>query len=85
MWFSIKYFKIAKTRIDSAEENVVAPEHKQLSTQLPDGIQTTPDEKYENGVLETIRDPSATPRIKKSKKDKANKLADPSMIEYEDS
>jgi site-specific DNA-methyltransferase (adenine-specific) len=68
------YFEIAKTRINSAEENVVAPEHKQLSTQLPEGIQTTPDEKYEQGVLEVIRDPNVVPKQPKAKKTKQNKL-----------
>jgi DNA modification methylase len=79
-----KYFEIAKTRIDSAEENVVALEHKQLSTQLPDGVQTTPDEKYENGVLEAIRDPSAPPKIKKSKnvsKSKTIQMANPELFQ----
>jgi site-specific DNA-methyltransferase (adenine-specific) len=59
-----KYFEIAQTRIEAADENVVTPDHTQLSTQLPDGIQTTPDKKYENGVLETIRDSSAPPKSK---------------------
>lgn len=52
-----KYFSIAKTRIESAELNIVTPKDKQLSTQLSDTIQTTPDQKYEKGVLEDIRNP----------------------------
>ena len=69
-----KYFEIAQTRIESADENVVTPDHKQLSTQLPDGVQTTPNEKYENGVLEEIRDPNIVPKQPKAKKTKQDKL-----------
>ena len=53
-----KYFQIAKSRIDQAESNTVTPEDKQLSTQLPPGTQTTPNKKYEQGVLEAIRNPN---------------------------
>lgn len=60
-----KYFEIAKTRIESADENIVTTKDKQLSTQLPDNVQTTPDQKYEKGVLEDIRNPGS----KKSDKD----------------
>jgi hypothetical protein len=35
---------------------------------LPEGIQTTPDHKYEQGVLEAIRNPNATPQQPKAKK-----------------
>lgn len=70
-----KYFEIARTRIDSVEANTVSPDRKQLSTQLPEGIQTTPDDKYEQGVLEKIRDPEYQPKTKatKSKKSQPNK------------
>lgn len=81
-----KYFEIAKTRIDSSEENTVLPGHKQLSTQLPDGVQTTPDEKYESGVLETIRDPNAaSKKVKAQKKSKSKevKIANPDLIEFD--
>jgi site-specific DNA-methyltransferase (adenine-specific) len=70
-----KFFDIAKTRIDAAEENVVAPCDRQLSTQLPDGVQTTPNQKYETGILEEIRDPG-TVESKKTKKNK-KKLSKP--------
>lgn len=65
-----EYFTIAKTRIDAAEENTVSPADKQLSTQLPEGVQTTPDQKYEDGVLEQIRNPNAVKKVK-TKKTKA--------------
>jgi site-specific DNA-methyltransferase (adenine-specific) len=54
---SEEYFNIAKERIDAAPWNTVAPSDKQLSTQLPEGVQTTPDVKYEQGILEGIRNP----------------------------
>jgi site-specific DNA-methyltransferase (adenine-specific) len=63
---SKEYFDIASTRINQTQESIVSLADKQLSTQLPDGIQTTPDDKYEAGVLEAIRNPSNTPK-KKSK------------------
>jgi site-specific DNA-methyltransferase (adenine-specific) len=75
-----EYFEISKTRIDASEENVVSPADKQLSTQLPDGVQTTPDKKYENGVLEQIRDPSATPKPKKIKVPKSTDKKKPAPI-----
>ena len=77
-----EYFDIAETRINDAGENVVSPTDKQLSTQLPDGIQTTPDQKYEQGVLEKIRNPSAvvTPKKVKKPKDTAGPL-DPNLFE----
>jgi site-specific DNA-methyltransferase (adenine-specific) len=65
-----EYFDIAETRITTAEENVVSITDKQLSTQLPEGVQTTPNQKYEQGTLESIRNPSATPKPKKVKKGK---------------
>lgn len=68
-----EYFKISTTRINEAEENTVTPENKQLSTQLPEGIQTTPNEKYEQGVLEKIRDPNAVSKSSKAKKSKKSK------------
>jgi site-specific DNA-methyltransferase (adenine-specific) len=81
-----KYFEIASTRINAAEENSVTPENKQLSTQLPSGIQTTPDEKYEQDVLETIRDPEHVSKksAKSSSKTKKNleeiKFVNPDLI-----
>lgn len=53
-----KYFEIAKTRIESSEENTVLRSDRQLSTQMPEGMQTTPDKKYEKGILEKIRNPN---------------------------
>jgi site-specific DNA-methyltransferase (adenine-specific) len=52
-----EYFNVAKKRIDSAEEDSVSLNDRQLSTQLPDGIQTTPNKKYEQRILEEIRNP----------------------------
>jgi site-specific DNA-methyltransferase (adenine-specific) len=51
------YYNIAQERIDAAEWDTVKAADKQLSTQLPDGVQTTPDVKYEQGVLDGIRNP----------------------------
>jgi site-specific DNA-methyltransferase (adenine-specific) len=51
------YYTIAQERIDAAEWDTVKTADKQLSTQLPDGVQTTPDVKYEQGVLDGIRNP----------------------------
>jgi site-specific DNA-methyltransferase (adenine-specific) len=76
-----KYFDIAQTRISQADENVVTPDHKQLSTQLPDDVQTVPDDKYEQGVLETIRDPSAVAKPKVKPKKKAEAGLDPKLFE----
>ena len=66
----VEYFNIAKTRIDATEESVVSITDKQLSTQLPDDVQTTPDQKYEQGVMESIRNPDKSVKAKKSKKEK---------------
>jgi site-specific DNA-methyltransferase (adenine-specific) len=67
-----EYFTIAQTRIDQTEESTVTSTDKQLSTQLPDGVQTTPDQKYEQGVLEEIRNPgTAAKKIKTKSKTKA--------------
>ena len=66
-----EYFDIAQTRISQTEESIVTPADKQLSTQLPEGVQTTPDQKYEQGVLEAIRNPDAAPKVKKTKKTKS--------------
>ena len=66
-----EYFDIAQTRISQTKESIVTPADKQLSTQLPEGVQTTPDQKYEQGVLEAIRNPDATPKVKKTKKTKS--------------
>jgi hypothetical protein len=51
------YYNIAQERINSAEWDTVKAADKQLSTQLPEGVQTTPDVKYEQGVLDGIRNP----------------------------
>jgi site-specific DNA-methyltransferase (adenine-specific) len=64
---SQEYFEIARTRIDSVESNKVSPLDKQLSTQLPDNVQTTPDKKYEQGVLEKINNPEAKKKVQKGK------------------
>lgn len=76
-----KYFEIAQARINQAGENVVTPDHKQLSTQLPDDVQTVPDEKYEQGVLETIRDPNAIAKPKAKPKKKADASLDPKLFD----
>jgi site-specific DNA-methyltransferase (adenine-specific) len=76
-----KYFEIAQTRINQADENVVTPDHKQLSTQLPDDVQTVPDNKYEQGVLETIRDPGAAVKPKINPKKKAEASLDPKLFD----
>jgi site-specific DNA-methyltransferase (adenine-specific) len=77
-----EYFDIASTRINDAGENAVSPTDKQLSTQLPDGVQTTPDQKYEQGVLEKIRNPTAVATPKKVKKPKGtDSPLDPNLFE----
>jgi len=77
-----KYFEIAQTRIGQAGENIVTPDHKQLSTQLPDDVQTVPDDKYEQGILENIRDPAAVAKPKKAKpKKKAEVSLDPKLFD----
>ena len=63
-----EYFDIAEKRIQEAEESVVTPADRQLSTQLPEDVQTTPDQKYEQGILEAIRNPNQTPKPKKKSK-----------------
>jgi site-specific DNA-methyltransferase (adenine-specific) len=73
---SKEYFDIATARISYADENIVSITDKQLSTQLPDNVQTTPDEKYESGVLEVIRNPEAVVKTKKTPKVKTNSLID---------
>jgi len=50
-----EYFDIAKYRISNTDEDCVNREDKQLSTQLPATVVTTPNQKYEQGVLESIR------------------------------
>jgi site-specific DNA-methyltransferase (adenine-specific) len=57
-----EYYDIAEQRINEADWNVITPSDRQLSTQLPDGVQTTPDQKYEQGVLEAIRNPNGKPK-----------------------
>jgi len=59
-----EYFNIAEQRINEADWNVVAASDRQLSTQLPEGVQTTPEQKYEQGVLESIRNPNAPKKSK---------------------
>lgn len=66
---SKEFFEIAKTRIDSVEENIVAPSDHQLTTQLHSDMKTTPDKKYEQGVLEKIRDPNYQDKKDKKKDD----------------
>ena len=79
-----EYFDIASTRINDAGENAVSPSDRQLSTQLPDGIQTTPDQKYEQGVLEKIRNPTAVVVPKKVKNPKGtDSPLDPALFEVE--
>lgn len=67
-----QYFKIAEQRIYSAEESVVTPADRQLSTQLPEGIQTVPTQKFEQGTLEAIRNPNKTSKTNKKSKDLVN-------------
>lgn len=52
------YFEIASTRINNAPSNVVGPEDKQLTTQLPEGMETTSSKKFESEILEKIRNPN---------------------------
>jgi len=79
-----EYFDIASARINDAGENLVSPSDRQLSTQLPDGVQTTPDQKYEQGVLEKIRNPTAVATPKKVKNSKGtNSPLDPALFEVE--
>jgi len=73
---SKEYFDIATARISYADENIVSTTDKQLSTQLPDNVQTTPNEKYESGVLEVIRNPEAKVKTKKTPTVKPNTLID---------
>lgn len=49
-----KYFDIAEERINQVQENIVYPTNKQLTTQLPENLQTVPNEKYEKAILESI-------------------------------
>lgn len=56
-----EYFDIAKRRIEQAPENSVGRDDQQLSTQLPQEVVTTPEQKYEKGVLESIRNPDQEP------------------------
>lgn len=42
-----EYFNIAQKRINAVKENIVNINDKQLSTQLPEDLQTTPKKKYE--------------------------------------
>lgn len=58
---SKEYFDIASRRITEAAAASVSPTDVQLSTQLPDDVKTTPDQKYESDVLESIRNPNKTP------------------------
>ena len=55
-----EYFDTAEKRINLTEANTVHPDDVQLTTQLPENMQTTPDKKYEYGVLESIRNPKDT-------------------------
>jgi len=52
-----EYFDIAQRRIAEAAEDSITEQDRQLSTQLPSDVVTTPKHKYEQGVLESIRNP----------------------------
>lgn len=54
---SEEYFAIAQKRINLVEEDTVGPSDHQLTTQIDPSMKTTPDKKYEQGVLEEIRNP----------------------------
>jgi site-specific DNA-methyltransferase (adenine-specific) len=70
------YFDIAEKRINESDWNVVSKIDLQLSTQLSENMQTTPKKKYEQGVLESIRNPNAEIEIKKN-----HTPLDPSLFE----
>lgn len=67
-----KYFSIAQTRIDSAMSNSVTKLDHQLTTQINADLKTTPDKKYEQGILEKIRNPEAKGSPNKSKSSSAD-------------
>ena len=67
-----EYFEIAKTRIESAEESIITTDDRQLTTQLHPDMITTPKKKYEQNVLEIIRNPNWVD--KKTKKNNPKKL-----------
>lgn len=67
-----KYFSIAQTRIDSAISNSVTKLDHQLTTQINADLKTTPDKKYEQGILEKIRNPEAKGSPNKSKSSSAD-------------
>jgi site-specific DNA-methyltransferase (adenine-specific) len=50
-----EYFEIAKTRIDSAQSHCVSSKDRQLTTQIHPDMNTVPEQKYEKGILEQIR------------------------------
>jgi len=49
------YFEIAKTRIESCPSDCVNSEDRQLTTQIHPDMNTVPEQKYEKGILEQIR------------------------------
>ena len=71
-----KYFSIAQTRIDSAVSNSVTKLDHQLTTQINADLKTTPDKKYEQGILEKIRNPEAKTPPNKSKSSSADATFD---------
>ena len=73
-----EYFEIAKTRIESAEESIITTDDRQLTTQLHPDMITTPKKKYEQNVLEIIRNPNWVD--KKAKKEQSKEDLDPSNL-----
>lgn len=51
-----EYFRISKMRIDEAPEDIVKPTHHQLTTQLSEDMVTIPERKYEDSILDIIRE-----------------------------
>jgi hypothetical protein len=70
------YFQIAEQRIAAVTENTVTPQDQQLSTQLPEEVKTVPDQRYEAGVLETIRGNPSRTKTQKQDKSQGNPLSD---------
>jgi site-specific DNA-methyltransferase (adenine-specific) len=74
-----EYFDIAQQRIQQATDCSVSEEHRQLSTQLPADVVTTPKHKYEQGVLEAIRNPEKA--NKEAETDQSDPLDDNDLFE----
>ena len=49
------YFKIAESRINNADWNIIGPLDHQLTTQIHPDMKTVPDKKFEKGKLEQLR------------------------------